>query len=51
MTDIYRRGQFLIMINAKVSSGSIPEDVMDNNIDPELTEAEAHQVLSQLCGS
>jgi len=29
--------------HAQVSSGSIPEDVIDNDIDPELTEAEAHQ--------
>ena len=35
------------MINTKVSSGSIPEDVIDNDIDPELTEEEAHQVWSQ----
>ena len=32
-------------MNTKVSSGPIPEDVIDNDIDPELTEEEAHQVL------
>ena len=35
------------MMNTKVSSGPIPEDVIDNDIDPELTEEEAHQVRSQ----
>ena len=34
-------------MNTKVSSGPIPEDVIDNDIDPELTEEEAHQVRSQ----
>jgi len=29
--------------HAQVSSGPIPEDVIDNDIDPELTEEEAHQ--------
>merc|ERR1711962_351925 len=29
--------------HAQVSSGSIPEDVIDNDIDPELTEKQAHQ--------
>lgn len=36
------------IINSQVSSGSIPEDVIDNDIDPELTEAEAHQVNTDL---
>ena len=36
------------IINPQVSSGSIPEDVIDNDIDPELTEAEAHQVNTDL---
>lgn len=34
----------MAMVKAQVSSGSIPEDVIDNDIDPELTEEQAHQV-------
>ena len=34
----------MAIVNAQVSSGSIPEDVIDNDIDPELTEEQAHQV-------
>ena len=29
-------------LNHQVSSGAIPEDVIDNDIDPELSEEEAH---------
>ena len=31
--------------HAQVSSGPMPEDVIDNDIDPELSEEDAHQVI------